>query len=576
MQLARRFRLPALFCAFAVLACALVSRPYANMGISDDGTYIRSAQRLLATGHILYNGVETPMLGWQLYLGAVFIRIFGFSLTTVRMSTLLVALLTAWLLQRTLALAGINERNATLGTLAFVLSPLYLMLSVTYMSDIFGLLAVVACLYACLHALQARTEGSAIFWLCFAIAANAICGAARQIAWLGILVMVPSALYLLRERRRVLLAGAAATLAGAGFVFACMQWFGRQPYSVPERLVLHKGGGLNILSAFFHASLDLPFLLFPMIVLFLPALRRDARRSVMVASAAFGVWLPILFLLHAMHAQDRPVLVPTMKDWVTRYDGYQDSYLTGHAPVFLGQFTRVALTAASLGGLFGLVVSLVRGRRGSPEADAELPISWRDLCILVAPFLVAYALILVPRASSAYGIYDRYLLEPLAVALPWLVRLYQERIQARMPRAALLLVAATAVYGIAMTHNMFSLYRARVKLAAELRSHGVPDTSVDNGWEYNFMVELRHSDHINDPRIVVPSGAYVPSPPLPADSCPIFWSDYTPHVRPIYGVSFDPNACYGPAPFAPVHYSRWLAKSPGTLYVVRYLPPAEQ
>ena len=587
MQLVRRFRLPALFCALAVLTCALVSRPYANMGISDDGTYIRSAQRLLATGHILYNGVETPILGWQLYLGAAFIRLFGFSLTTVRMSTLLVALLAAWLLQRTLVLAGINERNATLGTLAFVLSPLYLELSVTYMTDIFGLFAVVICFYGCLRALQATgapgeagargasRDRATIGWLCFAVVSNAIFGTSRQVAWLGVLVVVPSTLYLLRERRRVLLAGAAATLAGAGFVFACMQWFKRQPYSIPEHLEIHKRGGLNVLSAILHVSLEVPFLLLPMVVLFLPELRRDARRSFRVASAAFGIWLPILFLLHAMHAQDRPVLLPTMKDWVTRYDGYQDSNLAGYAPVFLGWETRLLVTLASVGGLLALIVSLVRPRAESAEPDESNLLPWLHLCGLVVPFIIAYTLILAPRASSAYGIYDRYLLEPLAVALPWLIRLYQERIQAQMPRAALLLVATTAVYGMAMTHNMFSLYRARVKLAAELRSHGVPDTSVDNGWEYNFVVELQHSNHINDPRIVVPFGAYVPSPPLPVGPCPMFWSDYTPHVRPIYGVSFDPNACYGPAPFAPVHYTRWLASSPGTLYVVRYLPPVK-
>ena len=42
-----------------------------------------------------------------------------------------------------------------------------------------------------------------------------------------------------------------------------------------------------------------------------------------------------------------------------------------------------------------------------------------------------------------------------------------------------------------------------------------------------------------------------------------------------YGVSFDPNACYGPAPFAPATYSRWLASKPGTLYVVKYTVPSK-
>ncbi len=57
------------------------------------------------------------MLGWQLYLGAVFIKLFGFSFTTVRMSALLVSILMAVVMQRTLVWAEISERNATIARL---------------------------------------------------------------------------------------------------------------------------------------------------------------------------------------------------------------------------------------------------------------------------------------------------------------------------------------------------------------------------------------------------------------------------------------------------------------------------
>ncbi len=110
-------------------------------------------------------------------------------------------------------------------------------------------------------------------------------------------------------------------------------------------------------------------------------------------------------------------------------------------------------------------------------------------------------------------------------------------------------------------------------MAAELRANGVPDTSVDNGWEYNTGVELQHASYINTSRMALPAHAYVPAPPLPAGTCPMNDYDAFPHIRPSYGVSFTPDACYGPAPFAPVHYSRWPYRTPGTLYVVRYIPP---
>ncbi len=138
MQLVRRFRISSLFCALALLLCALISRPYAEMGIADDGPYILTARGLATTGHLAYNGWVSAMLGWQLYLGAVLIKLFGFSFTAVRMSGLLISMALAFVLQPTLVRAGLTERNATIGTLAFVLSPLYLTLSVTFMSDVPG------------------------------------------------------------------------------------------------------------------------------------------------------------------------------------------------------------------------------------------------------------------------------------------------------------------------------------------------------------------------------------------------------------------------------------------------------
>jgi len=569
-----------------VLACEFLSRPYAEMGVCDDGPYALMARHLANTGHVVYDGWATAMLGWQLYVGATFIKLFGYSLTSVRMSTLLVAMAMAWLLQRTLALAGIHERNATLGTLAFVLSPLYLTLAATYMNDIFGLFAVVICLYGCLRALQAATDRATIAWLCFAVATNAVLGTARQIAWLGILVMVPSALYVLgrrgawRKAKVVLWAGGAATAAGALFLFACMQWFARQPYSVPEHLSLHGGSGLNVLATFFHIFLEFPFLLLPVLVLFVPGLRKDLRRSARVAAVVFGICVLVVVVLYVTRGQDRPVLEPTMRDWVTIYGGFAGAWIAGDPPIFLHDGVRVVLTIASLGGLLGLIVSLASPRPILPEREGAQALPWGELGTLVAPFAVAYALLLIPRSAETVALvsvlYDRYLLELLVIALPCVVRYYQERVQARLPPAAVWMVSVTAIYSIVVVHNMFSFYRARVALAAEIRAGGVPDTSVDNGWEYNFAVELRHSSHINDPRIAVPANAYTPVPRAAGSLCASVLGDRAPDVRPVFRVAFDPGACYGPAPFAPVHYSRWLASRPGTLYVVRSLPPVKR
>jgi hypothetical protein len=226
------------------------------------------------------------------------------------------------------------------------------------------------------------------------------------------------------------------------------------------------------------------------------------------------------------------------------------------------------LTFVSVGSLLCVIASLLRSCRSPQVTESFSGISWKQLGVLLGPCTFAYILLLVSRAAT-FGLFDRYMLWLLVVTLLCLVRYYQERIQPRLPRSSVLLIAILAIYGVAVTHNMFAFYRARVALAAELRAAGVPDTSVDNGWEYNSWVELQYSGFVNDRYIVLPKRAYVPVAPVPGP-CPMFLFDDTPHIKPRYGIAFDANDCYGPAPFAPVNYSRWAASKPGTLYVVRY------
>ncbi len=576
MHVIRRFRIPAVFCALAVLLCEFISHPFAEMGISDDGPYVVMAHTLATTGHILYTGWAAPMLVWQLVLAAGFIKLFGFSYSVVRMSTILIASIMAFVLQRLLVRANISERNATLGTLALVLSPLYLVLSATFLTDITGLFAIVICLYGCVRALQSITDNGAIAWLCFAVITNAIFGTSRQIAWLGILVIVPSTLWLLRSRRRVLTIGSAATLAGAIFIFACLQWLKQQPYSIPEHLLPESLPLAHTLGEFVHTFLDIPFLLLPLFALFLPQIRKSRPRVLALIAAISLVYL--LLAIHLRHTHPDFLLEPTggaRGGWVGIHGIHEGTDLQGEPPIFLHTGLQILITIVSIGGLLGLFASFAQPHQSGLPSSASLypSVSWKQLATLLVPYALCYTLLLIPRATNL--LFDRYMLALLVLIVLCLVRYYQEKINPRIPIGGALLVATMAAFGVVLTHNTFAFYRARVALAAELRADGVPDTSVDNGWEHNFDVELQHSNHINFPTIVIPAHAYVPTPPPAPYTCQTFWYDYTPHIHARYGVSFDPNACYGPAPFAPVHYSRWLASTPGTLYVVRYPPPTK-
>lgn len=570
----RRFRLPALFCALAVLICELISRPFTSIGVCDDGPYILMVRTLSTTGHIVFNGGEAAMMGWQLYLAALFVKLFGFSFSTVRMSTLLVAVALAFVLQRTLVRANTSERNATIATLALVLSPLYLLLSATFMSDITGLFAIVLCLYGCLRALQAPTSRAAIGWFSFAVVTNAVFGTSRQIAWLGILVMVPSALWLLRAQRRIFLSGAAVNLAGVLFIFACVHWLKHQPYIVTVSFFPKRTQPLgHVFALLFESAADIPFLLLPLFAIYLPVLRdRRLRIPIIIFSIAFAI---LLIGFHFAKLHPSQFFEPAMGDWINIFGTLYESGLEGQPPLFLYPATQALLTIASIGGFLSLVISFIITPKKPQTDPPSVGLSWRQLRTLLLPFVAAYYIFLVPLASTL-GLSDRYLLGLLVACLPMVVRYYQEKIRPQLPLSAILLVAIMAIYAIVVTHNTFALYRARTAIAAEINAAGIPDTAVNNGWEFNYDVELQHADHLNDYRLNVPANAYIPPPPLPPGTCQMILYTGTPHIRPLYSVSYDPNACYGPASFAPVHYSRWLASHPGDLYVVRAVPPSKQ
>jgi hypothetical protein len=573
----QRLRLPALFCCLTFLLAAFFAHPYAEMGICDDWSYIRTAQKLAATGHLEYNGWATAMVGWQLYLGAAFIRLFGFSFTVVRMSTLFVAVLTTFFLHRTLARAGLSARSATIGTLALVFSPLFTMLSVTFMTDIQGLFALVLCLYSCLRAIQAASERSTVAWICFAVFANTLCGSSRQIAWLGVLVMVPSTLWLLRSRRGVLRIGAAATLAGALAIFAAMQWFKRQPYIIPEHILPKSFVAPIFAWTVVHFVLEMPLLLLPLAALFLPQLRGYGRR----AQVLFAAYALVYFwaVRHLWHIHPNPLLEPTMFDWANIHGIYESTYLPGSAPVFLPLYLQFALTALCAATLFCVPASLLRAYLLGPPAAATRPsasiaatISPWQLTVLLGPFTAAYLVLLVPRATEF--LIDRYLLPLLVVAAVLLLRLYQDYVHPRISSASFVLIGVYALYAVTVTHNMFSLYRARIEIANEVRAAGIPDTAVDGAWEQNSWVELQYAPSLNDSRLINPPHAYKPMPWRPTRVCSV--NETLPHIHARYAISFDSDACQGPTAFPPVHYSRWLASQPGTLYVVREKPTLDQ
>lgn len=567
--------LPAAACALTLLLCYFIVRPYAEMGIADDWVYVRDALNVALTGHISYSGGETPMLGWQLYFGALFIKPFGFSFSAVRFSTAVQAMASAFLLQRIGVRAGLNSWNAALVALIFVLSPLYFPYAFTFMSDVSGVLCILACVYMCLRAVQARSERAAMLWISLAALVNAAGGTVRQIAWLGLLVMVPCTLWLLRKSGRVLVAGGLSCFCGSVFILAALHWLKQQPNfgsmsPIPHGIDLDflKNGGRVVLGG---AGILTMYAL-PALLPFAGALRIWKRRA-----AAAAVALLAIIPIHLLKIDKWPVNAAFNVITFHSVDRLNDLAVAAIHLAAARSSLRLLLTGAVVFGLLCLVLSCFERApaRPLPAANAvpqqeNTAISWQKLGVILGPFSAAYLFFVV----MAFAIYDRYFLPLLAILLLVLVRFYQEKQKARLSWACILLIAVFAWFSLTATHDDFALSRGYVATDAEIRSSGVPATAILGPQALEGWAQLEKVGYLHSPRTVPKAGSVSESGQGVPANCDkglyfLLLLGMTPAIQPAYAVSPNPKECGGEIAYPPVKFGTWLAPRTNWMYAVR-------
>jgi hypothetical protein len=543
---------PSLWCAVAIAVCVLASHPFLEMGFDDDFSYIWTAKALATTGHVVYNNWATAMLGWQLYLGALFIKVFGFSFSTVRFSVLLVAMVTGVLLQRLFIRLGVNSWNATLATLTLTTSPLYLPLAFSFMTDIPGFLAILVCVYCCVRAIQATSDRSTLVWLIFAAASNAIGGTARQISWLGVLVLVPSTAWVLRKRSGVLVLTGAVWVLSVGFIAGCMAWFKRQPNSVNEPLAVH-------FHFFSHKYLAIPLLTLPVLIAFLwhyPFRERWAR--VQAGIAAASIVIPIVLyraLKAASFREHSKYLLAPFSDGEVTVKGFDIGSLAGTRPDVLPLWVQFGLTILTLSSLFAFLLFLINSSRLRQKAGAAVrpTISSAMLTKMLAPFTVAYLALMITRAAM----FERYFLPMLFVLLVFALRFYQARVAPYLPKASVVLVALYAALGVVTLHDFIASSRARLEAADHLLSAGVPRSEIRAGFEYDGWTQIELAGHLAPKKR---------TPQLP--KCAHWWESDTPSINGRYELSYE-KTCFPQSEFPAVEYQTWLPPHLQSIYTLR-------
>jgi hypothetical protein len=544
-----------------VLGAILISKPFVEIGLIDDFSYVKTAFVFAQTGHFVYNGWATAMLGAQIVWAAPFIRLIGYSFFATRVSTVVLATLCVWVTHSAFRRVGLDRSLANFGSLTVGLSPLFLPMAVTFMTDISGLIATVACIYCCLRAIESQSSRGTIAWLVVSVTAGLLGGTTRQIAWLTALVMVPSAVWIMRRRRGVLPLAVLLWVVSVVFIAGCMWWFKRQLFSVPEPLIpgrLELRSLRELAGTMLAALLCLCLLLMPALSSALPLLRRTSARvtAALVAGSLVALWVCRFVTYHLAEKG----LLPWTGDIVDRLDifSYPNAWFLGTAPTtfhaperWVGSFIVLFTTAA-------FITVICKAPETAPADKTERP-SWRELFALLGPFTAAYLVLLMPRGIWAQ-ILDRYLLPLIVIALIALLRVYQERISPKLPRVSWVVLALVAIFSVLGTHDWIADYRARLDAVQRLQSAGVPRTKIEVGYEFDGITQIDHDGAVYDPRVSYPAGMDI-HPYLPAGistDCEYLFQPHTPAVHPQYFLSHQPVRCLVPSEFGEVPYRAWM------------------
>jgi hypothetical protein len=561
-------------CAALIITAFFLVNPFAEMPFCDDWSYAFTVRRLLDTGAITYNGGATTMIVAHVLWGALFSKLFGFGFTVLRFSSLPFAAGSAALAYVLARQAGLRPSLAFFASLVLCLSPLFLPLATSFMTDVPGLFFILASLVAIIHGAKTPDSWHAAAWLFIGTLAAAIGGTSRQIVWAVPLSLLP---YLVLLRRQHLLIVATSILLWILIVAeaaASIHWFNRQPYSVPEwplgdslPRAFHFPGRTLILLV--DVCLTAMWLALPAAMFYIPLalgriwIERRRRRGVVAASTAILVAL-------AFGTQPKLSIVPYLGDTLSPAGCLGQIELSGDRPSVPSTLVRELLGAAVILVCFVLVEHLACWLLKPHKAwlqlrDLLFPTDLRVALPAIALFTLAYLCLLIPRA--AFGlIFDRYALPLVLFAAIGLLALFQsqtsaERFPLHISIPAYVLLVCFALVGLAFTQDVLALARARAAAVRLLREHAIPATEIAAGIEYDCWTQAQAVGHVNKYEIRVPPNAFNPM------------QGYTPALKCLYRVEFQPRPDTIPSEFGFIAYRSWLPPNHRRIYIDRFRNP---
>jgi hypothetical protein len=523
----------------------LVAWPFAEGGYIDDFAFIHMAKTLAETGRFAYNGWPTTMLGIQVWWGAAWVWLFGFSFAIVRLSVWPLALGAVAMVYLLARRARLTPTDSLFAALLTGMSPHFVLNAPSFMTDAPALFFLFACLYAFARAVEDAEQGLAhssrgLAWLVVGMLCGVLGGTIRQTVWFAPLAGAAVLFLWPGVSKRMRLAALsvepwdwpASWSVSAGSIVNRM----RSP------LVCRPGTALGIadlVSVTRTMAVGVLSAMVPMFFYRLAALRRWRREQLPWLGNSAAVDLIVLLAVAW-------VLFPaTVVGWFAVVSQAIPGVERG-AWLLQGLRKFLMLLLALL-----LMATLLRQRGVILSAVRRVP----PAIVIPLVYLLPYSAAVMQASRITGGLYPRYYLPYvplLACAVLWGVRAtFTTAVDRRIAIVGWVWLAVVALPEVRNLHHMFADCRARLAAISYLESNGVARDRIMAGWQIDGWEQIERAGYLNDYRIRVPRGAFKPLKP---DGYPkqLMLRDRMSALTPEYIVTDDPTGFPATARHFPV------------------------
>lgn len=481
------------------LIAVIAVNPVGNIPLNDDWSYAQTVRTLLETGQFTPFGYTSMTLLGQTLWGALFCLPFGFSHVALRVSTIVAGAIGLAALALLLQGAGCDRRKTVAATLVLGFNPVWLVLSVSFMTDIeFAAYSIVSTLFFCQY-LRTRRTGVLLAAIAFALAAVSVrqLGLNLTMAMFGALVLES------RKDKRGIVLSAVGIIASVAFLLGFALWLEVRhampaaadvPFDAFARALATPHTFITKFEQFTRGILvHMGWFLSPLLLWRAPAMfaqynRLHHGRKILIGAAVIGlVW----FVLMA-------VVRPLPLNWVTMNDsGLGPVRLHGPPGVMPGpeplpKAFWILMTFIAVSGTMLMLLEVGLAARSIVNARR---LRQFDGVASLRAFLLFNAVIYLGPLFVA-GYFDRYLIVPAFALLALFTIEWQWDANARsretphkgtraFSAAAVFVVVLIGAYTVAGTHDYLSWNRARWVLLDTLLRQGVKPAQIDGGEEFN-------------------------------------------------------------------------------------------